>query len=120
MTAPHRDDAEREAREDIRQSLVTHHWPSDTNAGDKGADEAFARAEANADRELDTYRTAVRATRDAEVLAMVEGMWKDHGPHNCTLCHADLVCHESWLAASWNAALDALAARLDTPTTEEG
>ena len=47
-------------REDMRQSLESYYWPSDTNAGDKDAEAKFASARRSADLDLRAFEFAIR------------------------------------------------------------
>lgn len=56
MTTP-----EERAREALYDAVESYHWPHDTSAGDKGSEEAFARARHRANAIIDAYRDAVEA-----------------------------------------------------------
>lgn len=74
---------------------------------DPASDARLRVMESNA---LDAYRTAVRATRDAEVLAMVEGAKMTQHKDFCRLPYNHATCDCG--IAAWNAALDALARKV--------
>ena len=57
-------------REDVRRSLESHYWPSDTNVGDKDADEKFAYARRNAAFDMKAYESAVLASARERVEAL--------------------------------------------------
>jgi len=68
-------------RDDVRRSLESHYWPSETNVCDKDAEAKLAYARRNAAFDMQAYEAAVLASARARVeelrahLANILGTW---------------------------------------------
>lgn len=87
-----------DARDMLYESALAYYWPHDTNAGDTGAEEAFARAKQLANGDVDAYRNALLA----EVMGWAEEIKMPYECNHGTGCECG-----DWVSGH-NDALDTL------------